>query len=124
MKYTELKKILDTAKTIATKAHEGQFRYDGKTPFITHPEFVASIFELTEAGILLDTGAIYPFAERGKKYMEAGIVSWLHDVIEDTDVNFGDLLNQGIPFYLVAIIEILTHRENEKYRDQRPYRFR
>ncbi len=116
MKFDEFKKLLETAKNIATKAHEGQYRFDGKTPYITHPEAVANMFEVEEPK---DLGVIdiFPMLGIDKEYMEAGIVSWLHDVVEDTDVSLGDLLNQGIPFYLVNVIEILTHRESEKYLD-------
>lgn len=106
MKLTQLIEILKIAKTIATKAHEGQFRYDKKTPFITHPEAVADFFYCG-----LD------IVEPDKEDIEGQIVAWLHDVVEDTDVTLGDLLNQGIPFYLVTIVEILTHRENEEYLD-------
>jgi (p)ppGpp synthase/HD superfamily hydrolase len=53
------------AKTAATKAHQNQFRKDGKTPYIVHPERVA---------------------DRVKSFggNHIGIIAaWLHDVMED-----------------------------------------
>ena len=50
-------------EVIATKAHEGQYRRDGVTPYIEHPKAVAA-------------------RVRGDE--KAEMVAWLHDVIEDT----------------------------------------
>lgn len=85
-----------TAKEIATKAHEGQFRYDGTTPYITHPERVA-------ARVAGDS--------------DAEIVAWLHDVVEDTSVTLDDLLSQGVPDYLLEAVEAITHLKGEFYGD-------
>jgi (p)ppGpp synthase/HD superfamily hydrolase len=56
---------LHIAQTAATRAHRGQFRKDGKTPYIVHPERVAErvkFFGGNPIGI---------------------IAAWLHDVMED-----------------------------------------
>jgi (p)ppGpp synthase/HD superfamily hydrolase len=55
----------DYAKEFATKIHEGQFRADGVTPFISHPARVAELVEC------------YGGDER------AVCVAWLHDVFEE-----------------------------------------
>lgn len=55
----------DYAKEFATKIHEGQFRADGVTPFISHPARVAELVER------------YGGDER------AVCVAWLHDVFEE-----------------------------------------
>lgn len=115
MKPEKLVELVKIAKNISIKAHEGQFRNDGKTPFITHPEAVADFFKVDKICDGFVGRIIYD--DWDKEEFECQIVSWLHDVIEDTDITLGDLLNQGIPFYLVKIIEILTHRENEEYLD-------
>lgn len=85
--------IVKLARHIAYEAHEGQFRKDGKTRFITHPEAVAKSF-------------VY------KVYQAVG---WLHDVVEASNISFADLLNEGIPFEVVSLVEVLTKRENESY---------
>ena len=36
---------VEKAKEYVTKSHEGQFRKDGKTPFITHPLEVARLVQ-------------------------------------------------------------------------------
>ncbi len=89
--------IINLAKSIATEAHEGQFRYDGTTPFIEHPEYVASEF------------AEYDYKHR--------VVAWLHDVVEDTDITLVKLLTKGIPFELVVAIEAITKKNGEEYLD-------
>lgn len=61
--------LVDRAKLFATKCHEGQFRKDGVTPYITHPATVVGF--LKRIGINdEDTLA----------------AAWLHDVIEDCHI--------------------------------------
>ncbi len=91
----KIKELIKLAKDIAIEAHKGQFRYDGKTPFIEHPEYVASCF--TE-----------------KTYKEK-VVGWLHDVVEDSDITPAQLLEKGIPLELVNAIEAISKKENERY---------
>ena len=85
------------AKKIATEAHKGQHRKGGK-PYIVHPQAVAK--ELSKYYSMWET------------YLP---VAWLHDVLEDTNLTPLDLLNKGVPFEIVAIVEILTKRKNEDY---------
>ena len=61
------------AKEIATEAHEGQKRSDGK-PYITHPARVAAAVK-----------------DRLKP------IAWLHDVVEDTRVTLDDLKKWDFP---------------------------
>lgn len=77
-----------TAELIATNAHAGQFRRDGVTPYITHPEAVAIL--------LCDEGP------------EVVATAWLHDVLEDTDVKPRHLREQGLPESVVSAVITLT----------------
>ena len=80
---------------IAAAAHNGQFRRDGKTPYIKHPMAVA---------------------DRVSKYgHEYVCVAYLHDVLEDTDVTAQDLLNQGIPSNIVEAVKDLTKEKGMHY---------
>lgn len=82
------------AKEIATLAHQGQFRRDGVTPYIEHPEAVASAFE------------------EGSLEWEAAFV---HDVLEDSDWT-ADQLREHLDDFVVDAVVLLTHREkNEPY---------
>lgn len=63
------------ADRFAEKKHAGQFRGDGKTPYIEHPRAVASILR-DEAGIT-DPDTL--------------IAAVLHDTIEDTGVKHAEL---------------------------------
>ena len=88
--------IVDLAREIATRAHAGQFRRDGVTPYILHPQAVA--------------GRV-----AGDPTAEAA--AWLHDVLEDTAVTAEELLSAGIPATVVEVAQMLTHDETRSYED-------
>ena len=43
------------------------------------------------------------------------IVGLLHDVIEDTDITYNDLINFGYPKYIVDAVSIITRKDGETY---------
>lgn len=88
--------IVNLAQSIATEAHQGQFRRGGIIPYIEHPRAVVS---------------------RVGNDLDAQVVAWLHDVIEDTDHTADSLIAQGIPENLVASIVILTKNPSSTYDD-------
>jgi (p)ppGpp synthase/HD superfamily hydrolase len=85
------------AEQIARKAHSNQFRRDGVTPYITHPEAVAN--KLKSEGD------------------EAVAVAWLHDVLEDTKMTPECLRDAGIPMTVIDAVCDLTHQREEPYAD-------
>ena len=93
--YAKAIQLLKNADKIAETAHKGQFRHDNVTPYVEHPRAVAHQFYNK------------PFK----------IISLLHDVVEDSNITFADLLKQGFPFDIVSIIETLTRRKDETYLD-------
>ncbi len=75
------------AMVLATSAHMDQQRRDGR-PYIEHPaRVVAAVME------------------RGQRYVAA---AWLHDVIEDTGVDLGQLRREGFEREVVAAVALLT----------------
>lgn len=83
---------LETAIQIASEAHAGQFRYDGKTPYITHPQAVAAL--------LPD--------------VDDKIVAWLHDVLEDNPKwTHRRLRDRGISLLNIFDVQMLTHHKDE-----------
>lgn len=86
---------LELAIKIATKAHEGQFRRDGVTPYIEHPKAVADKFTDT----------------RLKS------IAWLHDVIEDSDQTELSLLEAGISHVVADAVNVLSRHEGQSYGD-------
>jgi (p)ppGpp synthase/HD superfamily hydrolase len=60
-------KAIEIAAEAASQAHRGQFRKNGKTPFIVHPKRVAELVKF------------YGGDHSGV------IAAWMHDVIEDCD---------------------------------------
>ncbi len=88
---------IELAESIARKAHEGQFRRDGVTPYIVHPErVVARLKTQGEDAATIAT-------------------AWLHDVIEDTETTEIDLFDQGVNGYIVEAVDMLTRDESETY---------
>ncbi len=86
--------IIKVAENIARKAHQGQFRRDGITPYIVHPERVVS---------------------RLSENSEAQAVAWLHDVLEDTGISEKSLLDAGITENIVAAVKVLTKSDGIDY---------
>lgn len=85
---------IDIALQIATKAHAGQVDRDGY-PVILHPLTVGMMGHTDE--------------ER--------MAGFLHDVVEDTEYSFEDLLAAGIPAGVVGALRLLTHEKTEPYMD-------
>ena len=85
---------IDLALSIAVKAHAGQTDRGG-APVILHPLTV---------GLMGHTD-------------EERATGFLHDVVEDTDYTFDDLLSEGIPSGIVNALKILTHDKSLPYYD-------
>ncbi len=86
--------MIDLCLEIALKAHKGQKDLDGN-PVILHPLTVGL------AG----------------KTPEEQCAGFLHDVVEDTDYTFDDLLEMGVSAEIVEALRLLTHDKNEPYLD-------
>lgn len=79
--------LVKLAEEIATIAHKGQFRRCGTIPYIVHPRDVAS---------------------RVGQDVDAQVVAWLHDVLEDSEFTEEDLLNKGFSEMQVNAIKLMT----------------
>ncbi len=93
--------IVEIAKNIATRAHEGQYRrpnrFGVKEPYIKHPERVVNLVsQFTQ-----DTDAI--------------AAAWLHDVLEDTKCTEMSLKDSGIPDTVLYFVRHLTKNKEIKY---------
>lgn len=91
---------IDLCRELCKKLHDGQKRFDGSDYYL-HPYRVAAKFE--------NTGN-----ENDLIYAGAG---YLHDVIEDCGVTAQWLMDEGVPYSVVRIVEIVTKREGEDYFD-------
>ncbi|KKN67001.1 hypothetical protein LCGC14_0465550 [marine sediment metagenome] len=90
-----MKEQLKLAEEIAREVHECQKRPIGKDDYINHPMRVAERFEDDSLKI----------------------VAWLHDVLEDSDLEFKDLVERGIDYYLCQVIDYLTREKDQNYID-------
>lgn len=79
---------------MAIEAHDGQKDLDGN-PVILHPLIVG-------------------LAGKNREEMIAG---FLHDVVEDTDYTFDDLLAKGVDKEIVDALRLLTHEKGTDYYD-------
>lgn len=89
-----MNELLERAIKLAQRYHEGQFDKGGH-PYIEHPLRVMN----------------------GVESIDEKILAVLHDVLEDCDVSREQLIDEGIPEYLVEKLEILCKGKNEKYFD-------
>ncbi len=91
---------LENIKNFAKKAHEGQTRYDGVTPYFKHIE---TVVENTRR---LGGGESH-FA-----------VAYLHDTIEDNDsISCDDLRQIPVTEEVIKAVNALTKLDGERYED-------
>lgn len=90
-----IEELVTKSFNIAIKAHRGQYRRDGITPYIEHPKAVALNFN-------------DPILKS---------IALLHDVMEDGDITVLDLAEQGISGKIINAVVILTKKRDEKYLD-------
>jgi guanosine-3',5'-bis(diphosphate) 3'-pyrophosphohydrolase len=98
-----LAKAIETAKS----AHEGQADKAGK-PYFEHVQTVAeNVSEI-----------IRSWNEEYDDFLiQAQIVSYLHDVVEDTALTIDDLWKLRIPVECILAIELITKSEDQAYSD-------
>lgn len=85
---------IEDALRIAIEAHEGQKDLDGN-PVILHPLTVG-------------------LAGHNREEIVAGL---LHDVVEDTDFTFEELLKRGVDESIVDALRLLTHSKDIPYNE-------
>lgn len=90
--------IITRARLFAYEAHDGQFRDDNTTPFITHPAKVAQVIaQVTEDENLIAS-------------------AWLHDTIEDTNTTYEQLVetfNKDIADLVVEVSKVKGNPETK-----------
>lgn len=86
--------MLEKAKRLAEKAHQGQLDKGGN-PYILHPLRVMGNCE----------------TETEK------IIAVLHDVLEDTEMTHEDLRKEGFSAEILEVLVCLTHQDGENYSD-------
>lgn len=87
--------IITISKQVASRAHSGQHRRDGYTPYINHPAAVAAKLA-GESAVVVAT-------------------AWLHDVLEDTAETPETLRAAGLPDSVIHAVEVLTKTESVSY---------
>lgn len=90
--------LLERAEQIARQAHEGQFRRDGVTPYIAHPERVVA--RLRTMGITDEVTLA---------------VAWLHDVVEDVDSGLDMIENADLPREVKRCAFLMSRASKESY---------
>jgi len=88
-----MKNLEALCQQIATEAHTGQKRNDGKD-YITHPAAVAAA---------LSGG-------------QEKCIAWLHDVLEDTEMTEDDLHKWGVPQSITRHVLHMTRIKDQEYK--------
>jgi (p)ppGpp synthase/HD superfamily hydrolase len=91
MSKTAAKNIVERADRFAEERHEGQFRRDGRTPYVEHPRNVMAILR----------------DELGVEDPEVLAAALLHDTIEDTRTDYDDLCGR-FGKRVADIVSVLT----------------
>ncbi len=84
--------MVELAKNIAKKAHEGQEDKSGKD-YIYHPLTIASYM----------------------KTDDEKIAALLHDVVEDSAITLNDLVQYGFSNDVIKAVDVLTKKEGQPY---------
>lgn len=93
-------KSINHAKKFAIEKHRGQKRRDGKTPYWKHLQQVVNVLE--------------KYGIKDEKIICAG---WLHDTIEDTEVDYDDIKEQfgsKVANIVVAVTKDTRLADNQK----------
>ncbi len=88
--------MLSKAILIATNAHHGQFDRGGN-PYILHPLKVLHYLNSNDEELMC--------------------IAVLHDVIEDSDVTYKDLVNAGMSVRVIAGVKALTKVPGQTYEE-------
>jgi len=86
--------MLDKAIMLASYYHYGQ-KDKGDNPYILHPLAVMTRM----------------------KTEDEKIVAVLHDIVEDTEVTFRGLKENGFQGHIIGAVDSLTRREDETYKE-------
>ena len=89
--------IVETASSIARKVHAGEFRRDGVTPYISHPEAVAKSLEGENSYVVA--------------------TAWLHDGLEHGKLSVNQLKEEHVPPQVIAAVILLTKESDETYEE-------
>lgn len=104
----KLKNFINTvkkAKTIATKAHQNQYRKSGE-PYIIHPEEVAKIIHKVKSS---------------KEIAALIAAAYLHDTVEDTNITLDDIKEQFGDLIMSLVNEVTSNKEKLKLSGKEEY---
>lgn len=111
--------LVAKARTLAEAAHAGQFRANGKTPYIEHPLAVERELMERWGNVLLDAGIAAGTPEDADLRARGRAVALLHDVAESDAAHrllFDDLAAAGIGS-VVEELRLLTKKPDATYLD-------
>lgn len=91
--YLNFLNSVKSAYEFAENAHKGQFRADGKTPYITHPVAVAHRLatEFERCGERFQSSERYVSSSNYISFVQAGL---LHDVVEDCGIALEEIAKE------------------------------
>jgi hypothetical protein len=91
--------VYRVAEEIASKAHAGQFRFEGVKPVVPYMKHLRAV------------------VQRMRYDPEAEALAWLHDVLAEGDETEASLKKAGIPSHLIAAVALMTRAWDTSYED-------
>ncbi len=91
------------AEEIARKAHKDQKRWGGE-PYIIHPEWIVKQIKKNKC-----------YFGEGEFRKECIVTAWLHDVVEDTNIDIISLVRKGFSVDIIEAIISITKGKKEDY---------
>lgn len=87
--------LIAKAFKLSMKAHSGQFRFDGQTPYFSHILDTVNNLDTEDEDIV--------------------IAAYLHDILEDTPTTIDDLRAEGFSEASIQAVLTLTKLEGQDY---------
>lgn len=98
---------VEVAKDLATRLHLGQVDKAG-APYIEHCARVADVVEEMMSRLANRQ-------DQDLLLLDCVIVAWLHDTVEDTEIDLAGLERLGFSYQVVSGVDACTRREKETY---------
>lgn len=98
---------VEVAKELATRLHSGQVDKAG-APYIEHCARVADVVEEMMSRLASKQ-------DRDLLLLDCVIVAWMHDTVEDTEMDLAGLERLGFSYQVVSGVDACTRREKETY---------
>lgn len=108
--------LVDKAYLFAQERHEGQFRWDGKTPYFEHCKAVKKFTLEYIDNVMIKSNINIPTDYVNSMKEKAAVAALLHDTVEDTNTTLQEI-EDTFGKDIAALVNLLTHYKDVEYVD-------